>query len=46
MDESWTGKWITCDSETKVHPYLVKQVKLTKETGAGGETVYLWSGTV
>lgn len=34
MDESWTGKWITCDSETKVHPYLVKQVKLTKPVRA------------
>lgn len=29
-DETWQGRWITCDSAQKRHPYFEKQIKVEK----------------
>ena len=29
-DETWQGKWITCDSAQKRHPYFEKQIRVEK----------------
>ena len=31
INEPWTGKWITCNSQEKRHPYFEKAVPLEKE---------------
>ncbi|MCM1122615.1 MAG: glycoside hydrolase family 78 protein [Eubacterium sp.] len=30
MQEAWEGKWITCDSGEKRHPYFEKEIAVTK----------------
>lgn len=31
MDEAWTGKWLTCNSSEKRHPYFNKQIVPSKD---------------
>lgn len=43
LREAWSGKWITCDSAEKRHPFFEKDVQVA---GKKGQTLYLRSGAV
>ena len=34
QDETWAGKWITCDSKEPRHPIFTKELPITKEVAA------------